>query len=88
MTGGGHVTRADRAEMEAELEELRAELADERAATLIAERQRDEAQEKLGIVEGERDELRGRIYAHRKAVWAQIGRYGSKFDRELWDALR
>ena len=57
----------------AQLELVRAELADVRSD--------------LAVVEQERDELRGAIHTHRAAVFAQIGRYGSKFDRALWSEL-
>jgi len=65
---------ADLADMAAELERVRAELADVR--------------EDLAIVELERDELRGAIVSHRRDIWSAIGRYGSKMDRKLWEAIR
>ena len=58
----------------AELERVRAELNDVR--------------EVLELVEQERDEYRGAITAHKRAIWSEIGRPGSKMDRDLWDVLR
>jgi predicted nucleic acid-binding Zn-ribbon protein len=60
-------------EYEAELELLRAELADVR--------------EDLAAVETERDELRAAIRRHRSAIFREIGRVGSKMDRDLWAEL-
>ncbi len=65
---------ADNSELAAELERVRAELADVR--------------EVLELVELERDELRGAIVTHRRDIWSAIGRYGSKMDRKLWEAIR
>ena len=61
-------------ELGAELERVRAELADVR--------------EILELVEQERDEYRGAITAHRHHIWRAIGRPGSKIDRDLWETLR
>ena len=58
----------------AELERVRAELNDVR--------------EVLELVEQERDEYRGAITAHKRAIWSEIGRPGSKMDRDLWSVLR
>jgi len=58
----------------AELERVRAELNDVR--------------EVLELVEQERDEYRGAITAHKRAIWSEIGRPGSKMDRDLWEVLR
>jgi len=58
----------------AELERVRAELNDVR--------------EVLELVEAERDEYRGAITAHKRAIWSEIGRPGSKMDRDLWEVLR
>lgn len=58
----------------AELERVRAELND--------------AREVLELVEQERDEYRGAITAHKRAIWSEIGRPGSKMDRDLWEVLR
>jgi hypothetical protein len=58
----------------AELERVRAELND--------------AREVLELVEQERDEYRGAITAHKRAIWSEIGRPGSKMDRDLWAVLR
>lgn len=74
MTGMSHITRSDRSEMEAELAALHAELADVRSD--------------LAVVEAERDEYRGAITAHKQAIWREIGRPGSKMDRDLWAVLR
>ncbi len=57
----------------AELERVRAELNDVR--------------EVLELVEAERDEYRGAITAHKRAIWSEIGRPGSKMDRNLWEVL-
>ena len=62
------------AELGAELERVRAELNDVR--------------EVLELVEQERDEYRGAITAHKRAIWSEIGRPGSKMDRDLWEVLR
>ena len=70
----GQSERSDDAALAAEIERLRAELADVR--------------EDLAIVELERDELRGAIVTHRRDIWSAIGRYGSKMDRKLWEAIR
>ncbi len=56
----------------AELERVRAELADVR--------------EDLGFVELERDELRAAIREHRSAIYAPH-RTGNDADRTLWKAL-
>jgi hypothetical protein len=56
----------------AELERVRAELADVR--------------EDLGFVEVERDELRAAISEHRSAIYAPH-RTGNDADRALWKAL-
>ncbi len=81
MSGLSHMGQSERsddaalaAEYGAEIERLRAELADVR--------------EDLAIVELERDELRGAIVSHRRDIWSAIGRYGSKMDRKLWEAIR
>ena len=81
MSGLSHIDQSERsddaalaAEYGAEIERLRAELADVR--------------EDLAIVEQERDELRGAIVTHRRDIWSAIGRYGSKMDRKLWEAIR
>lgn len=58
----------------AELERVRAELNDVR--------------EVLELVEAERDEYRGAITAHKRAIWSEIGRPGSRMDRDLWSVLR
>ena len=58
----------------AELERVRAELNDVR--------------EVLELVEAERDEYRGAITAHKRAIWSEIGRPGSRMDRDLWEVLR
>ncbi len=70
----GDASQDDLDEANAEIERLRAELADVR--------------EDLAIVELERDELRGAIVTHRRDIWSAIGRYGSKMDRKLWEAIR
>lgn len=73
MSGDWTVT--DKAEhFYSQIELLRAELNDVR--------------EDLAIVELERDELRGAIVTHRRDIWSAIGRYGSKMDRKLWEAIR
>lgn len=77
MSGLSHIDqseRSDDAALAAEIERLRAELADVR--------------EDLAIVELERDELRGAIVTHRRDIWSAIGRYGSKMDRKLWAVIR
>ena len=81
MSGLSHIDQSERSddaaladEYGAEIERLRAELADVR--------------EDLAIVELERDELRGAIVTHRRDIWSAIGRYGSKMDRKLWEAIR
>ena len=64
----------DADELRADNELLRAELNDVR--------------EVLELVEQERDEYRGAITAHKRAIWSEIGRPGSKMDRTLWEVLR
>jgi hypothetical protein len=81
MTGLSHINQsalsddaALAAEYGAEIERLRAELADTR--------------EILELVEQERDEYRGAITSHKQAIFREIGRPGSKMDRDLWAVLR
>ena len=80
MSGLSHIDQSERsddaalaAEYGAEIERLRAELADVR--------------EDLAIVELERDELRGAIVTHRAAINAPHRR-GNTYDIALWEAIR
>lgn len=79
MSGLSHIDQSERsddaalaAEYAAEIERLRAELADVR--------------EDLVVVEFERDELRGAILKHRSIIRRDFAP-GTKWDRDLWSEL-
>ena len=82
----------------AELERVRAELNDVREVLELVEAfgaelervraELNDVREVLELVEAERDEYRGAITSHKRAIWSEIGRPGSRMDRDLWAVLR
>ena len=75
-------------EVQALLELARSAVAQAHAETESVRAELNDVREDLAIVELERDELRGAIVTHRRDIWSAIGRYGSKMDRKLWEAIR